>query len=430
MDSIAISTAPTAAAGRAAVLPEGAADTTAARMLAGAAGPARRYDLDWLRVLAFMLLVPFHTGMFFVTWGWHVKNPQLTDGGLEVAMFFVSQWRLALLFFVSGAGVWFALRRRTPGEFARERLRRLLVPVAFGMLVVVPPQVYYERLSQGAGYGSYLEFLPHAFAGVYPEGNLSWHHLWFVVYLLVFSLVALPVLLGLRALHGHAVMGRVVERLARPGGLLLIAAPIVLGEVLLRPVWPSTHNLVADWANFTSYLLVFLAGFLLCSHDRLWRAMQEQRRGYLLLGTLLSMAIIGVWQAGHAPGGGYAPAEVGWRVARVLSAWSWVLALAGYARQYLNVRSRAVELANEAVYPFYILHQTVTVALAYHVGPWEIGIAPKFLILCIGTYGVTAALYLLIRSNPATRFVFGMKPARAPRGAEMEIEAAARTRYA
>jgi glucans biosynthesis protein C len=370
----------------------------------------RRHDMDWLRVLAFMLLVPYHTGMLFVSWDWHIKNPQVTNGLLEVAMFFMAEWRLPLLFFVSGAGVWFALRRRTPGEFVRERLRRLLLPLAVGMLVVVPPQVYFERLEQGAGYASFLHYLPDAFSGVYPAGNLSWHHLWFVAYVLVFALIALPLFLRLRAAAMQPAYLRFVALLERRGMLLLLAVPVAVGEILLRPAWPTTHNLVADWANFVSSLCVFVAGYLICSCDRLWVEVERQRRDFLLLGSVASLMIILTWQLDAVPEMGYSVTQALWRTGRVLSSWAWVLALAGYARRYLNIRSRAISLANEAVYPFYILHQLVTVMLGFHITKWNLGIAAKFTLVMLGTYLITAALYLLVRSNPLTRLLFGMKP--------------------
>jgi glucans biosynthesis protein C len=386
---------------------------------AAAAPRERRYDLDWLRVIAFLLLVPYHVGLVFVTWIWIVKNPQLTDGGLEIAMYFMAQWRLPLLFFVSGAGVWFALGRRGGGEFARERLRRLLIPLVLGILIVVPPQVYYERLSQGAGYGSFLQFLPDAYRGIYPAGNLSWHHLWFIAYLLVFSLAALPLLLWLRSARERSAFRRLLGLFAWPGALLLLAAPMALGEAVLRPNWPTANNLVADWANLVMYLQVFLLGFLLCASPELTEAMRRQRLGFLLLGALLSVALVVRWRMGYAPQGGYHDFDqMVWAFGSVLNLWCWVLALGGYARQYLNVRSRAIEWANEAVYPFYILHQPVLVGLAFHLAPWRMGIAPKFTILCIGTYGLTAVLYLLVRTNPLTRLAFGMKPAPARPAAE------------
>lgn len=147
----------------------------------------RRYDLDWLRVIVFGLLIFYHVGMFFVPWGWHVKNNVIYDW-LRWPMLFLNQWRLPILFVISGMGTYYALGKRSMGTFMWERFLRLGIPLAAGMILIVPPQVYFERLADGAFSGSYLKFYTTAaFDGVYPEGNVSWHHLWFLPYLLVFS---------------------------------------------------------------------------------------------------------------------------------------------------------------------------------------------------------------------------------------------------
>ena len=147
----------------------------------------RRYDLDWLRVIVFGLLIFYHVGMFFVPWGWHVKNNSIYDW-LRWPMLFLNQWRLPILFVISGMGTFYALGKRGMGKFMWERFLRLGIPLVVGMLLIVPPQVYVERLAEGQFTGSYWAFFSTiAFDGVYPEGNLSWHHLWFLPYLLVFS---------------------------------------------------------------------------------------------------------------------------------------------------------------------------------------------------------------------------------------------------
>jgi peptidoglycan/LPS O-acetylase OafA/YrhL len=132
----------------------------------------RELGLDWLRVIAFALLILYHSGMAYVSWGWLIKDAQRSPA-LESGMLFLNRWRLPLLFLISGAGVSFSLRRRSLTQFAGERLRRLLVPLVFAMFVVIPPQIYFERLYQGA-HLSYGEFYPSVFQLVfYPAGSLS-----------------------------------------------------------------------------------------------------------------------------------------------------------------------------------------------------------------------------------------------------------------
>ena len=145
---------------------------------------SRRYDLDWVRVLAFLIVIYFHAAIIFIDGGLPLIQNNEVSPSLDVFVTISSQFRIALLFFVSGVGVAFARRRRNPAEFIRERSLRLLPPFLFGILMVVPPMVYTEKLFLGQFDGSYLEFYPTFFTeGIYPKGNLSWHHFWFVAYL-------------------------------------------------------------------------------------------------------------------------------------------------------------------------------------------------------------------------------------------------------
>ena len=137
----------------------------------------RRADLDWLRVIAFGLLIYFHAAIAFIPNGIPmIQNPE-PSLVLQVLVSFLHQFRLALLFLISGVGVCFALRYRSGAGFMRDRAIRLLVPLAFGMLVLVPPMVFLEKRFIGEFSGSFLDFYPMLFTeGVYPDGHLSWHH--------------------------------------------------------------------------------------------------------------------------------------------------------------------------------------------------------------------------------------------------------------
>ena len=139
----------------------------------------RRYDLDWLRVMAFALLMLFHTGMMFSSWDWHIKNLE-TSESFDLVMQFVHQWRMPLLFFISGSAIWFAMDRYSTWRYLLERQKRLLLPLFFGIVVVIPPQIYFERLYHHQQYDSFWDFYRTVFTtGSYPQGNLSWHHLWY-----------------------------------------------------------------------------------------------------------------------------------------------------------------------------------------------------------------------------------------------------------
>ena len=154
----------------------------------------RRYDLDWLRVLAVLLLLYFHTAALFYTGDlgeFYVKNNR-SSIEMECFVLFVHQWHMPLLFLLSGSATWFTLSFRTASEYVTERFKRLFIPFLFGTLVIIPPQVYYRLLSNSNYQNSYTQFYPQFFNGIRPQGNFEWGHLWFIIYLFVFSLIALP----------------------------------------------------------------------------------------------------------------------------------------------------------------------------------------------------------------------------------------------
>ena len=367
----------------------------------------RRYDLDWLRVLAFALLILYHTGLVFVGWKFHIMS-HTTSPALELPMEFLNQWRMPLLFVISGVGVTFALSRRTAGQFAGERAQRLLLPLIFGMCVVVVPQVYYQRLSEGAHYTSLFDFYPHYFNGAAPKGNFTWNHLWFIAYLLVFSLLSLPLFVQLRKPAAQAALARLGQWLSRPGAVLLFALPLIIIQLTLRPYWPDTRNLVHDWFNFAFYLTLFLYGYLLGPLAGFWQAAERQR--YLLLALGLAAFCFYYW------GDDYYYALIGGAIKRVVQAfncWCWILVCVGFGRRYLNRNSPLLQRANEAVFPFYILHQTVLIVLGYYVLQWNATNAAKFLITALGTFGFTLLLYLVIQRFSVLRVLFGLKPLRA-----------------
>lgn len=391
------------ASGTLATTPELAANPNSA--------PRRReYGLDWLRVMAFAILIGYHTGMYFVPWPWSVKNRE-TSEWLTWVMIFFNHWRLPLLFFISGAGTWFNLRRRGYGDFALERTRRLLLPLAFGMFVIIPPQIYVERILAGWHYGSYFEFWGTAFTFVpYPRGNLSWHHLWFLPYIFTYSLIALPLFALFRSTAGSAVVERLARLCERPGWIYLLNVPNIAAALLLGPHWPVTNNLTSDWANFTGSLLTFLWGFIICGNDRFLGLVERRRREFLIVSAAMLVLFYGI-RLDHVLAA-FSGVGRAWIFTLVDSYFGMavILTLVGWSRSRLNLDSAALRYANTAVYPFYIFHQTITILLGYAWIDWRIPFAIKFPLLFAGTFLGSWVLFEATRRHAVTRLLFGMKP--------------------
>lgn len=368
----------------------------------------RRYDLDWLRVLVFGLLILYHVGMFFVPWGWHIKN-NISYDWLQWPMIFVNQWRLPILFVISGMGTSFALSFRSGKIFAWERMKRLGLPLIIGMLLIVPPQVYIERLYSHQYSGSYWDFLiSGAFInGIYPTGNFSWHHLWFLPYLLIFSLVFIPVFIYIRNHPRSSLIQKTKSFLSRTYGIYFVIIPVWFVEVFIEPFYKETHALIGDWFALSYYSLFFFFGYLFIScQEEFWNAIQKIKRKALYIGIFCFALLLLRWN--YIEDGLFV--HISEALIKIINIWSWIFALFGFAAQYLNRNSFILQYCNTAVYPFYLLHQTVQVILCYFIfdKPWSLGI--KSLLLIFGTFLISWILYEgLIRRVYILRPIFGLK---------------------
>lgn len=351
----------------------------------------RQYYIDWIRVLAFGILIFYHSGLFFVDWGWLVHNNTTSDV-FETWMNLVNPWRLSLLFFISGVGVSFALKSRTGVDFFGERSKKLLLPLLFGMLVIVPPQIYFKRLQMHTFSGSYTTF----YLQVYDffackKGGLNWQHLWFVTYLWVFSFIALPFFLWLK--KKPFTLFKLENSISSFLKILLFALPLSITYWTLKQRWDITNNLVSDWYNFTLSFLFFIYGYFFATQPFSWVIIEKYRKTFLLI-SLSALGLIKVYTAIFGcPNDDFLPTLLLHGFFRMLFVWCTILAICGFAKYYLNFSNTFVKYANQAIYPFYIIHQTITVTIGYYIADLELSVGAKYIILVIGTFGVTYLIY-------------------------------------
>lgn len=379
------------------------------------AGDARRYDLDWLRVLAMLQIFVYHTTRPFDTLeSWHVKNNQLTDA--FTFMVIGALWIMPLFFVLSGAGSFFSLRSRTAWSFLRARFLRLAVPLmTLGWFVFGPIQVYIERVTN-TGYntapfnGSFVEFLPHYFEGVYGQGGsfaLHGVHLWYLFWLFVFSLGTLPLFLWLISATGHRLINALAHMVATPGAILLFALPLCLAEVLVK-LGIGPDNEEGGWYLVT-YVILLIYGFLIAADARFDQAIQRHR--WVALGLAVPMvAVVLVTGLPSESARWGAAGPILDVILLALAGWFWLVAILGFGRRYLNIAHPSLRYAGEAVLPFYILHQPVIVVIGSVIRTWDLSIGLKYLIVSTAAFAVIVLVYeVLVRHFNLLRFLFGMK---------------------
>lgn len=379
----------------------------------------RRADLDWLRVIAFGSLIYFHAAIAFFPGGIPMIQNVDTSIALRVMASFLHEFRLALLFLISGVGVAFALRRRNRTQFMQERALRLLVPFAFGVLVLVPPMIFLEKLFIGEFASSFADFYPAFFTeGVYPNGHLSWHHFWFIAYLAIYCVIGWPVFAYFKRTAGRMQLDHWSQMLTRGAFLYLAIVPLSVFEIPLRAPFPGFPDLIHDWANFSQWFLIFIAGFMLASSKPLLDRTQQLRGISLILAMCTTaMMFAQFWSRER---GGFTPLVDGeidilnyvwFCVLRVSNVWFWLLTCLGYAGRYLQRPGRLLTYLNNAVYPLFCLHLTIIVALEYVIVPLDWSIAAKYLAVTTGTIVLALGSYELIWRRVAwLRPLVGLKP--------------------
>lgn len=374
----------------------------------------RRYDLDWLRSLAFMLLILYHCGMMYVSWDWHITS-QYQSETLKIFMSLVNQWRLPLLFFIAGAALYLALSRLSASRVLSLRSLRLGVPLLLGILVIVPPQLYYEMRQAGEETGSYLQFWLAYVTPYHPLfeahrtplfGQMTWNHLWFLPYLWCYSLLVLAL---------APLMHKLARRLPDNFRFWFWAPWMLLAVIywLLRDDYPTTHALLDDWFNHGQSFAMFAMGYCLAAKQRVW--LQLNRHGYdLLIAGCFSFALLMAINSLPADTGLGANIEY-WgdkcvRALQALNLWLWILALCGLAHRFLNIDTPLRRYSTEAVYPWYLLHQTITVWAGFYLSQWQWGPLWEPLALVAATLLGCALGFEIIRRHRALRWLFGLAP--------------------
>ncbi len=386
----------------------------------------RRYDIDWLRTLAFGLLILYHIGMYYVAdWGWHIKSEQ-TSVLLQELMILTNQWRMSLLFFIAAIALALVQGKYSIGQLLSKRSQRLLIPLLFGMFVVVAPQPYIEALSQGLIEPGFIQFwLAYINPNTElltehhsPIGLLTWNHLWFIPYLFVYS----AILIATRSLWSRLSASAWLSRI--PTSLAVVAVILSMATIwfLLRQKYPVTHALLDDWYSHGKYFLTFVFGYLFAAQRQWWNRVIEFRHLFLGLAILGYAFIVADRHGAFTPLADlYQTSDwVRFFYGSIFSMnhWAWILCVVGYAGFWLNRPSKVLTYCNQAILPWYMLHQTLIIVFAWWLKPLQIDAAieaPLLIVLTvvgcglgyelIKRIGLLKPLFGLKRSNPVSRTI-------------------------
>ncbi len=379
----------------------------------------RRYDLDWLRIAAFATLILYHVGMFYVTWDWHVKSSRASEA-IEPLMLAVNPWRLTLLFLISGAATRFMADKMSAWKLTGSRMGRLWPPLLLAVFVIVPPQSYYEIVEalqalppdvaaqySGALDNFYTKYVTASGNWCDADGCLTtptYNHMWFVAYLILYTLALIPLRPLLRRIP------RVASVLIAGPGLILAPWLFMFAlRVTLFPIFGESHDFREDWYLHPLYFAVFLFGFAIAKHQPFFERASNLRWITLSAAFVCYGAVLVYYSSfsEQAP-----PPE--WlrfimRGVREMQAWTAILAAIGFAHRYLRTADGPVRrVLTQAIFPFYLVHQTIIVVAGFYLDDLQLPLALEASLLIGATALGCYLTYELARRVPPLRVWVGL----------------------
>lgn len=370
----------------------------------------RRNDLDWLRVLAILSVFVYHSTRFFNREDWHIKNP-FTYAWVEIPEGFMEIWMMPLIFLISGASIYYAMNKGGAGTFFKDKVLRLLVPLVVAMFTHASWQVYLERFTHDQFSGSYFAFLPHYFEGVYlgdgSLGNFAFAgmHLWYLMILFLYSLIFYPLFHWWKG-SGRGVLEKLGDLFASPWTLwLVLTLPILILDLFFDDTPWATGS--GGW-GYLYYIPFLLYGFIIVSHERLQSNIKRTRWAYFIAGLILGTTLL------------TGPMNINSTITSLVDRWGDELyflsactllpAFLGFAMQHLTRPAPFLKYSNEAVLPFYILHQTVLLLIGYFVVQWAIPDLAKWAIIFVSSFIAIMLIYeFIVRRFNLMRVLFGMR---------------------
>jgi glucans biosynthesis protein C len=369
----------------------------------------RRYELDWLRVLVILAIFIFHSGRFFDQMNWHVKSAAVYPG-VQAWSMFLSGWLMPMVFVISGASLFYALGKGSFPGFARDKVLRLLIPFVVGAFTHIALQVYLDRITHNQFSGSFFAFYPHYFNGLYGYGgNFAWMglHLWYLQVLFIFSLAVFPLFYLLKG-PAYSLLTKIGNFIAVPGVIFLLMVPVFWLFAVLNPQSFMGQRNFGGWP-LPIYLLYLIYGFVIFSNARLQEHIRKMRVVYLA--GALAVSVVIFWLYGYLLPPKGTPSVLYFGLLYMVGSWCWILTFIGFSLKTLNTKGAFLQYANEAVLPFYIMHQTVLLLFGYLILPRQIPSPVKWFLIAVSSFAVVLGLYeFAVRRFNVLRILFGMKP--------------------
>jgi len=356
----------------------------------------RRYELDWLRILAVILLFFYHSAKFFDMTDFHINNNE-QDLGMTIFVAVLSVWLMPLFFLISGMAIFYSFRKRNAGVFVKERFKRIMIPFLFGILLLLSIHSYFEGVHKWGVTESYFEYYAFRYfrLDVFPYMG---YYLWYLLILFIFSIIGLPLFLYFRKEENHGKIEKLTSFIKKPGAILLLGVPLVLSELITYALGLASFA-YAGW-QLPSYFIIVFYGFIFASDEQFREIMEKNVIFCLVVVPILTILVLLSYITGLL---------ILFPILLAFAGVAWLTLILGLAGKFLNKKHEKLNFLNEIVLPFYILHQTIIVVIAFYIIGLEGVVFVKYLILVAIAFPITLGLVFLVRTNNVTMFLFGMR---------------------
>ncbi|NPD88630.1 MAG: acyltransferase [Asgard group archaeon] len=382
----------------------------------------RRYDLDWLRIIAIFMVFVYHCTKFFDAEGLNIKNAE-TNVNISIGMTFVTAMGIPLFFLIAGMSAFYAIgfmekRGIKNNRYVLVRFLRLLVPYFIGMLTYISILVYLEWANKGfldPNTVSFFAFYPQYFKGFYGFGgnfSLFGHHLWFLVILFVISMILFYPFILLRKEKNRSCISKIASFMNKPGILFFLIIPIYIIEVLhnTNETWFSLGRL-GGW-DFISYIFFYIYGFFFAYDKQFRQSLKKNNKLAIILTVVTAVPLVFLnlrFLDDLYVNPSFHYIEAIFYLLRTIYAFSLLILIINLGEKFLNKDSKARKFLNELVLPFYIIHFVVVGIIGYFVVQLELSIIVKYLIILVSAFIANFLLLIIIREFNSSRFVFGMR---------------------
>jgi glucan biosynthesis protein C len=342
----------------------------------------RRYDIDWLRVIAIALLLIYHVVIVFQPWGFYIGFIQSVESSnaIWIPMALLNVWRIPLLFFVSGMGVCFALRRRDWKQLLLDRARRILLPLIFGSFLIVPIHVFIFQKY----YEQEIVYSP------------SVGHLWFLLNICIY----VTQIIGFAFLdknYDYKFFNVIRVILKRPYFIYLFIIPFVLEAELINPEYFSLY--VGTGHGFLIGMLAFFFGFLFIAiGDAFWNAVEKTKTTSLIIAFTLYLIRLFYFEL-SAP-----------NYLTSIESMNWIFAVFGFGYKYLNKPGKILSYLSQAAYPLYIIHMIFLYLASFIILPLNLPLELNLTLIILITFiGCFITYDLIIKRIGFLKPLFGLK---------------------